>query len=349
MSGLKPGTKKSGRQTFRPHWQAQLTDYITAIVATDRLVAATSAAGEIAVWDWETGQCVWRDRLDYALSGAAFSADGDWLAAVGQKGCVRVWATADFAASPQIIPVPPSVWVDRLAWDPSSPRLALNVNRAIWVWDVAGQSAIAELDFADSSVLGVAWHPRGAHLAACGHTGTKVWDVLKWTTEPYLLRVPGASLAAAWSPNGAFLAAGNFDRTLSILQWGSPPPWLMQGFPAKVRQVAWAANSQSLAAVCAEGITIWQWERQSWKNQRVLQGHTGSVRAVSFHESQLASVGDDARVCLWQGKKLAQTLKGPVNGCTGLVWHPAGTAIAVGGCHGEVYLWQRRPAARGFG
>ncbi|MEO0948333.1 MAG: WD40 repeat domain-containing protein [Cyanobacteria bacterium J06641_5] len=341
---------KSSRQTFRPHWQAQLTDYITAIVATERLIAATSAAGEIAAWDWKTGDCLWRDRLDCPLSGAAFSTDGAWLAAVGQQGCVRVWATADFAAPPQVVPVPASVWVDRLAWDPGSQHLALNVNRSISIWDAAKQSAIAELDFADSSVLGLAWHPHGTHLAACGHTGTKVWDARAWTKDPYLLRVPGASLDAAWSPNGIFLAAGNFDRTLSILQWDSPPPWLMQGFPAKVRQVAWAANSQSLAAVCAEGIAIWHWERQTWKNQRVLQGHTSSVRAVSFQESQLASAGDDGRVCLWQGvKKLMQTLKGPAPGCTSLVWHPEGTAIAVGGCDGEVCLWQRSPIARGFG
>jgi len=344
-----PGLKASRRAHFRPHWQAQLADYITALAATEHFLAATSAVGEIALWAWDRSDFLWRDRYDRPLSGAAFSADGQWLAAVGQGGCARIWSVADPGAPPQVLPIPVSTWSDRLAWDPQSARLAIGVERSIWVWDAATQQRVTELDFAASSVLSLAWHPRGTHLAACGHTGTKVWDVLKWTTEPYLLRVPGASLAAAWSPNGAFLAAGNFDRTLSILQWSSPPPWLMQGFPAKVRQVAWAANSQSLAAVCAEGITIWQWERQSWKNQRVLQGHTGSVRAVSFHESQLASVGDDARVCLWQGKKLAQTLKGPANGCTGLVWHPAGTAIAVGGCHGEVYLWQRRPAARGFG
>ena len=350
MSGLKTGPTSSRHPAFRSHWQAQLADYITAITATDRLLAATSAAGEIAVWAWETGECLWRDRLESPLSGAAFSRDGHWLAAVGREGRARVWAVADLTAAPQNIPIPPSVWVDRLAWDPSAPRLAIGVNRTVWIWDAAAQSIITELDFADSSVLGLAWHPRGTHLAACGHTGTKVWDAQAWATEPYLLRVPGASLDAAWSPNGVFLAAGNFDRTLSILQWHSPPPWLMQGFPAKVRQVAWAANSQSLAAACAEGIAIWHWDRNAWKNQRVLQGHAGSVRAIAFQENLLASIGDDACICLWQAAKTrVQTLKGPASGCASLAWHPTGNAIAIGGCHGEIYLWQRRSSARGFG
>lgn len=345
-----PGLKASRRAHFRPHWQAQLADYITALAATEHFLAATSAAGEIALWAWDRSDCLWRDRRDRPLSGAAFSADGQWLAAVGQGGCARIWSVADPDAPPQILSIPVSTWSDRLAWDPQSARLAIGVERSIWVWDAATQQRIAELDFTASSVLGLAWHPRGTHLAACGHTGTKVWDARSWAAEPYLLQVPGASLDAAWSPSGKFLAAGNFDRTLSILQWQSPPPWLMQGFPAKVRQVAWLNDSQTLAAVCAEGIAIWAWDGQTWNNKRVLQGHTGSIRAIVGKDTQFASAGEDGRVCLWHKAKTAtQTLKGPDGGCTSLVWHPSNGAIAVGGDRGEIFLWQKPPDTQGFG
>ena len=335
--------KASRRRQFKLRWQATLDECVTAIAASDAALAATSAAGELALWSWHDGDCWWRSRQDGSLSSLAFSKDGRWLAVGGQSGCVRAHAITERDVVSQTIAVEPATaWIDRLAWNPAIPQLAFNVNQRACIWDAASEQIVAELDFADSSVLGLAWHPHGTHLAVCGHTGTKVWDARDWQAEPYLLQVPGASLQAAWSPDGRFLAAGNFDRTLSVLQWSSPPPWLIQGFPAKVRQVAWMPDSQRLAAACTEGIAMWQWERGDWAARGVLQGHNGIVRGIAFHPTlgQLASAGEDGRVCLWRDAKArAQTLQGPPTGCTGLIWHPQEGAIAAGGQQGEIYLW----------
>lgn len=334
--------KASRRRQYKLRWQATLNECITAIAASERCLAATSAAGEIALWSWERGDCQWQLRQEAPLSSLAFSRDDRWLAVGGQGGCLQVYDLAALAAGPIVVPVPGTAWIDRLSWNPAAPQLAFNVNRHTWIWDAAAETVVAELEFADSSVLGLAWHPDGTHLAVCGHTGTKVWDARNWQAEPYLLRVPGASLHAAWSPDGRFLAAGNFDRTLSLLRWSSPPPWLMQGFPAKVRQVAWLPDSQRVAAACAEGIALWQWEGENWVARGVLQGHNSVVRgiAVSNTLGQLASADEAGRVCLWRdAKSPMQILSGPTTGCTGVVWHPQASMLAGGGQAGEVCLW----------
>jgi WD40 repeat protein len=133
----------------------------------------------------------------------------------------------------------------------------------------------------------------------------------------------------------------------------------MQGFPGKVRQVAWsdavtAAGSPLVAAACAEGITVWQREKRTgggWRSQ-VLQHHRDRVNAISFQPQtlQLASAGEDGVIGLWQGgKTLAQTLKLPQGGCSTLAWHPQGESLAVGGTTGEIVRWQRVIKAKGFG
>nr|MBX2862262.1 hypothetical protein [Leptolyngbyaceae cyanobacterium MAG.088] len=195
--------------------------------------------------------------------------------------------------------------------------------------------------------------PDGAFLAASGHTGVKVWQALDWNAEPEFVEVPGASMDVAWSPDAVYLASGNLDRTLTVVSWGNPPPWLMQGFPGKVRQVAWAAPVDNqpamVAAACVEGVTVWRRQGQGWEN-RVLEKHSGTVVAIAFHPTKrlLASAAQDGRLCLWQkAKALQQTLKGVASGFSAVAWHPQGAYLAAGGDQGEVLIW--KPDVRGQG
>lgn len=337
-------------------WSDRLADYVTGLVWSPdgSQLAAVSAAGEVALW--ADGRRQFTFQAEGAQSAIAFSSDGRLLAAGGQDGSARLWELAANSEGTRAKPLRQyrvEGWIDDLAWHPRLPHLAANGDRCARVWD-ASWGEIATLDFVDSSVLGLAWHPEGMFLAACGHAGVRVWTAEDWTADPYLLRVPGASLDALWSPDGRYLAAGNMDRTLSVLAWGSPPPWLMQGFPGKVRQLSWSevavAGEPLLAAACHEGIAVWQ-RREDWSNQ-ILEGHCGFVRAIAFQPGQLtlASTGDDGRVCLWsQAKRLEVTLKGPA-GRSRLAWHPGGERLAVAGQTGEVSVWQEvRREAKGFG
>ena len=325
-------------------------------------LAIISAGGELALWQEGNVKLLYSNS-NYSLDCLGFSADGQWLAIGGQEGKVKIWRLATIEGTFKLIATLDggTAWIDSLAWHPQQNLLAFAVNRQVKIWNADTQKIIISLDFAASSVFSLAWHPQGNLLAASGHGGVKIWHSCDWEKKPDLLQVPGASLDCAWSSDGKYLASGNLDRTISLLHWDNPPPWLMQGFPGKVSQVTWSQNNSEplLAASCQEGIIIWHFDRQSknWQNHilkhqkmvQALPSHTVRFIAFAPNSSLLASTGDDGCIQLWQqGKKLLQTLKG-ITGFSCLAWHPTGKYLAAGGQDGEFVVWQKSIAGKGFG
>ena len=340
------------KQQFKLINKQQLSEYITDIAWSPdgTRLAVITAAGELAVWQ-EGKIDLLVSKSDYSLDCLAFSADGRWLAVAGQKGEVRIWQLHKNKFESIATLNCEKAWIDSLCWNPRQNLLAFAVNRQIQIWDANTQKAIASVDFKNSSIFNLAWHPNGELLAASGHGGVKVWQSNNWTQKPNLLEVPGASLDCAWSSDGTYLASGNLDRTISLLHWENPPPWLMQGFPGKVSRVTWSQSIEKplLAAACQEGISVWQYKQNKWHSY-ILQ-HDLTVKAIAFapDSSFLASAGDDGYIRLWQGKKTIQSLNKVNNGFSCLAWHPQGNYLAAGGQNGELIIWQQSTSGKGFG
>jgi WD40 repeat protein len=353
-------------------WQEHLQDYVRSIAWAPRspvstansgdrkqpTLAAASAGGEVVAWQ---GQDLIKLRSADGqwVSGLGFSADGKFLAAGGQDRQILIWPVEDLAEvaeTPEAAIKPAyrianqAAWIDHLAWSPVAELLAFSQGSKVIIWQVSAQKAIAELDFASSSVFDLAWHPEGEYIAVSGHGGVKVWEQQNWQEPAYFLQVPGASLSCAWTDDGVYLASGNLDRTLSVLKWQSPPPWLMQGFPGKVPYLAWSSlKTQNkppiIAAACIDGITIWQQEHPNapWQSQ-VLEQHEGFVQAIAFQPdtNNLASAATDGYVYWWQNAQQGHQLYGGVkNGCSCLGWNhgKAGEMrLAIGGRSGELIV-----------
>ncbi len=357
---------KSAKLQFTVQWQSTLADYVTAIAWSpdDQHLAAASAAGEVILYQPATDAVTTLRSADgQAINTLDFSPDGHFLAAAGQSGTVFVWhlptPPLPHSLTPLSLTTPAQAWIDQLAWHPHRNLLAYGVNSFVHIWDAAPKTAIAELDFQDSSVLHLAWHPQGTRLVVSGHGGLKVWPAADWSQSPRSVAVPGASLYAAWSADGRYLGSGNLDRTLTVAEWDKPPPWLMQGFPGKVRQLAWSmpvtqSGSPLLAAACVEGITVWEREASAdagWRS-RVLQHHTERVNAIAFQPDSLllASAGQDGHIGLWlDGKRLSQNLKRFQEGVSCLNWNSTGDKLAAGGTAGDFNIWIVSPRAKGFG
>ena len=354
MSGV-----KTAKLQLTPQWQQTLSNYVTAVAwAPDRsLSAAATAAGEVILFSPEGTSTSLSDNQGQAVNRLGFSAAGDYCAWAGQAGELSVWdiSTAEVCLRQSH----DGAWIDTLAWHPTLPLLAYGVGSTLYVWDVKEQQAIAELDFEASSVLHLDWHPAGDRLAVSGHGGVKIWQADDWQAKPTLIAVPGASLFCEWSADGRYLGSGNLDRTLTVAEWDSPPPWLMQGFPGKVRQLAWstptmATGSPLVAAACIEGITVWtrgEKPKVGWQSQ-VLQHHQERVNAIAFQPDSLmlASAGQEGRIALWrEGRKLDQSFKAFFSGVSCLAWSPTGDRLLAGGNAGEIQQWQVAPRAQGFG
>jgi WD40 repeat protein len=346
-------------------WQTELKDYVTAIAwsATGKYVAAASAAGELMVWSTASWQVMLQFQTvqSTSIDGLAFSADDQFLAAGGQSGTVHIWQVqADEAET--LKPVAnlehPRVWVDRLRWHPQRHELAFSLGHYAQVWDAKTQNVVATLHFEQSSVLDLAWQPQGQFLAVSGQNGVKAWNSQDWDAEPEARELATASVAIAWSRDGQYLATGNLDRTLVVWNWSSPYPWQMQGFPGKVRQLAWSDmtyknNAPLLAAVSGEAIILWdkaEDEQLGWE-ATVLDLHSATVQAIGFQPNSLvlASAASDGWLCLWQRGQAMQILEGAPKGFSCVQWQPQGKMLAAGGQQGELLIWKMTSRGRGFG
>ncbi|MEH2070755.1 MAG: hypothetical protein V7K47_21775 [Nostoc sp.] len=338
----------STSKEFEQHYSRTLADYVTAIAWSPigETLAATSAAGEVVLWN--DGELTTLQTANgKSIDCLAFSADGQFLAVGGQDGQVKIWQDTELIATLENAPA----WVDKLAWNYTTNHLAFSLGRYVQVWDADTREIVVTLNFDNSSVLGIDWRIDSQYLAISGYKGVKIWQTQNWDREPYILDMTTVSLAMAWSPNGKFLASGNMDRSVTVLEWNNPDPWVMQGFPGKIRQLAWSeattkVGAPILASSSVEGIVVWEKledDTLGWQAQ-VLTNHVDVINAIAFAPKSflLASAGADGWLCLWnEAQQVSQIITGVSGGFSSLAWHPQGELLAAGGEKGELLIWSK--------
>jgi WD40 repeat protein len=329
-----------------------LSDYVTAVTFSPEgdILAASSAAGEVVFVQNDEELKILQSGNGESVDCVAFSSNGKFLAAAGQNGQVKIWQGKEL-----ITTLENSAWVDKLAWSPKCNHLAFSLGRKVQVWDADSRNLIVSLDFDNSSALGIDWRNDGKYLAVGGHRGVKVWHTQNWNEEPYIFDLPSTSLAMAWSADGRYLASGNMDKTIAVvesellLSGDDSQPWIMHGFPGKIRQVAWSEiNSDTgaplLACSSIDGIVLWEkqaGEDSDWEGA-VLTNHAGIIQAIAFAPESflLASAASDGWLCLWQdAQEVSQIITGVSDGFTCMNWHPQSSKIAAGGENGELLIW----------
>jgi WD40 repeat protein len=347
-------TSKS--KEFEQLYSGTLADYVTAIAWSPegKTLAATSAAGEVVLWN-DGELTTLQTGNGKSVDCVAFSPDSKFLAVGGQDGQVKIWRENELIATLENAPA----WVDKLAWSHTKNQLAFSLGRYVQVWDAETSEIIVTLNFENSSVLGIDWRPDGQYLAISGYQGVKIWDTQNWDEEPYFLSMPTVSVAMAWSPDGKYLASGNMDRSVTVLEWDNPDPWVMRGFPGKIRQLAWSeATSKTgaplLASSSVEGVVVWEKvedEALGWES-RILTNHVDIINAIAFAPKSflLASAAADGWLCLWnKAQEISQIITGVSAGFSTLAWHPQGQLLAAGGEQGELLIWSKVLRGKGFG
>lgn len=364
-------SRVKGQEILRLQWQQTLADYVTAIVwfplnslMPENSLIASSAAGEvIRYFSTDSGiDCLpLQTATDASIDCLAISTDGQFVAAGGQSGEVKIWrlvadSESELVASLDNAPA----WVDRMAWNPLNNQLAFSLGRYVQVWDAIAGEVVATLNFENSTVLDITWHPDGDRLTVAGYQGIKVWSAQDWDEDPYLVPMPSASNIVAWSPDGKYIASGNIDRTIAVIEWENVgQPWVMRGFPNKIRQLVWSDTALKrgaplLASASSQSIVVWEKhldENIGWEG-KVLGQHDGFVDAMQFQpgDSLLATAGKDGWVVLWQKlNRIAQMIEGAPDGFSALSWQPKGQQLAAGGQSGELVVWSKVSRGQGFG
>jgi Anaphase-promoting complex subunit 4 WD40 domain len=189
MSGLDSGLGKSGTEAtpeFKQTWAGQLADYVTAMAygPKGKSWAATSTAGEVMLFRPE---------------GAGFAGVALAQGSAAAVNCVGFSPDGQF-----------------LAAGGQAGRL--------WVWNVATQAVIAQLDYPRAWIDHLAWSPTQNQLAFSVGKAVQVWDAQTQTTTALNF---GASsvLGLAWHPLGSHLAVGGYQgiQVWAARDWAAPP------------------------------------------------------------------------------------------------------------------------------
>jgi WD40 repeat protein len=329
-------------------WQGQLNEAITAITTTADSWAASSAAGEVVCWQNE--QLIYYQTAgDFSIDCLQYSSDGKYLAAAGQAGKVQIWCegTIWHQISSQ------RAWIDRLAWHPLQPILAVAIGKQVQIWQIADQELLATLPFDRSVICDLCWQFDGSQIAVAGYGGVAVWNWANWQ-QYELLGVETSVHQVAWSDDGQFLAAATIDRQLVIaISQELELPWVIPDLPAKIRQLQWFSGTSTFAIVSNQELICWQYADDNWHPQTEL--YAPPTIGLSPHPqlpllAALVTIGQDTdtqeNMILLQDTDLATLAKVTAN-FTGsepatLQWSRSGTHLAVGCKSGQISWWSVR-------
>jgi WD40 repeat protein len=260
-----------------------------------RTVAAGCEDGGVWVWDRSEGQLL--DRLfvsdatrayatfvewlrtmrpvvdpEYggkteAVQALAFSPDGNWLAAAGNHGSVRVWRTNAWK-EPRTLPC----GGDAVAWvgfAPDSGSLATAQGGQVRLWDPRTGELAGTLGLAEESVILAGAFVSGGRRLATGSRDhiIRLWDLSTGKVTGRLVGHQDQVTALALTPDGKTLASsGNWDRTVRLWSMadGSAVATL-EGHAGGVQALAFSADGRVLASGSDAGDTgevlLWRAKR----------------------------------------------------------------------------------------
>jgi WD40 repeat protein len=330
-------------------WQGQLNEAITAITTTADSWAASSAAGEVVYWQNE--QLVYYQTAgDFSIDCLQYSSDGTYLAAAGQAGIVKIWCAGTLwqTISAQ------RVWIDRLAWHPVQPILAVAMGKQVQIWQVANRELLVTLPFDKSTVCDLCWNFDGSQIAVAGYGGVAVWNWDDWQ-QYEMLAVETSAHRVAWSDDGQFLAAATIDRQLVIaISQELELPWVIRDLPAKISQLQWFNGTSALAIVSNQELVCWQYAEENWHPQATelyapptigITPHT-HMPILAALVTIVHDTNDPENVILIQDTDLATldkvTIEHTALGQAIPQWSKSGTYLALGCKSGQISWWSVR-------
>ena len=168
---------------------------------TDGFGSELPEAGEVKVWDAQTGKTVNRFDAKFQVAQGEWVSVGDVAFAPGGERVAFAAVNAAVRSTPYAI-------------------LKNDGGSSVWVWDLNVRRASQPVKELRPSVSRVAFSPDGKRLAtAGGDEFVRVWDV---EAGKELAALPCADrvVVVAYSPDGDSLAAGCRDGSARI--WAAP-------------------------------------------------------------------------------------------------------------------------------
>ena len=107
----------------------------------------------------------------------------------------------------------------------------------------------------------MAFAPRGFRLAVAHYNGASLWFPNAQNAAPERLEWKGLHLETAFSPDGKFLVTSMQEPALHGWPFADKGRNArVEGYPARVRSMAWTADGKWLATAGADHLILWPFQ-----------------------------------------------------------------------------------------
>jgi WD40 repeat protein len=306
-------------------------------------LASAGDDGTVRFWDPATGKPGRVLRTEGALSGLAFSPDGNTVAAVGRydEGLL-IWETATGKLLRRWRT--PELFVLCVAFSPDGKLLASGSHTAsVRLWDPATGKEVRRLPEEDQAVHSLAFSPDGKTLAAGGDWGlVRLFDVATGKELRTIKAHQRGVWSVAFSPDGKMLATGGRDEAARL--WDPITGKELRTLPhneGDVDAVAFSPDGK-LLATGGHGDKVRLWDPATGDEVRSLPTQGGLVVTLAFSpdgKTLVAGAGNALRVWDVKTGKEQMPLDGHEQGVHDVAFSPDGKALVSASTDETARLW----------
>ena len=311
-----------------------------------RLVSVSSDRLKISVWDIDSGQLIWRQKVDTTHQ-VAFSPDGSQVFSRG-IGDVTLW-DSDTGEKRFVVELMRDAreYMDNcVVFSPNGKQLATAMGRdgVIKLWDASSGDLIRSFGGHGNgcSVLEMVFSPDGRSLASGeGALGReiKLWDA---RSGEEILTLPGGK-GFLFSHDGTrFATVIGSERSCKVWDVVTGNELLtLPGVVAPRSNIQFSPDDTRVA--CGSKNEIKVWDATSGETLMTLRGHSDYVVSLAFSPdgSRLASSSMDRTLKLWDLRtgNNHRTLRGHLDVVGCVSFSSDGKRIASGSCDDTIKLW----------
>lgn len=321
--------------------------YLNALaVSSDGRMIALGNQRAVLVWDTAATLAAGVGRQLFAfqehevlVQRLAFSPDGKWLAASGDRICL--WDLADGQLRHTFNA--PNNYLLGLAFHPAGELLAGGSSDAIHLWRVQTGEMVHAFAAHEQRILSLAYSPDGKTLASASEDHTvRLWDAgcrNMHVIHSYVNMVHTLDI----SPDGRYLACGTEDQQVRLYDYVSGrilAAWSRHN--SIIWRVAFSPDGSRLAT-CSRDRHVLEWAIPGGETVHRLKSGDARIASLVYRPNgRLLAVGDTrGAVTLWDvaAGRPVQTLAHPESICA-LAFHPQGDRVAVVCFTQEIFVWE---------